>query len=274
MREVAAGVAVSTSRYWQTNSGLVRTEAGFVVVDGGVLPSEMRALATACDGSPIVVGISTHEHWDHLLWSPDLGVAVPRYASSDAVDAAITDRVALLRRLDREEEGWGVRWERDLFARTVVHDLGTVDLGGAPRLQLIALPGHSTGQVGVWVGGADVLFVGDTVSDIDPPALPGDRESARTYLETLRRTNDLVGEAHVIVPGHGTPCDPAEARRRLARDRRYLDVLLDSVDREPGSRDVHAVSARVASIVDDPRLDTAGGSRLHVENVADMLGAR
>jgi glyoxylase-like metal-dependent hydrolase (beta-lactamase superfamily II) len=274
MQQIAAGIAVATSRYWQTNSGLIRTEDGIVLVDAGVLPSEMRNLATACDGSPIIAGISTHEHWDHLLWSAALGVDVPRYASSDTVDAAIADRAALLRRIEREEEDWGVCWDRDLFGRTVAHDVGTLNHDVAPALQLINLPGHTPGQIGVWVGGADVLFVGDTVSDIDPPALPGDRAAARTYLKTLRRMIDLVGDARVVVPGHGTPCDAVEAKLRLARDRRYLDVLLDTVEGEHASLDVHSVSARIAAVVDDARLDTPGGRQLHIENVTDLLRAR
>lgn len=275
MQQVAAGITVATSRYWQTNSGLIRTEAGFVVVDGGVLPSEMRALAETCDGSPIVAGISTHEHWDHLLWSKDLGVDVPRYASSGAVDTAIADRTALLQRLDREEKEWGVRWERDLFGRTVAHDVGTFDHDGIPLpLRLIDLHGHSPGQIGVWADGADVVFVGDTASDIDPPALPGDRAGTRMYAETLDRMVDLVGDARVVVPGHGTPCDAAEAKRRLARDRRYLEVLLEAVEPERAPFDVRSASARVTSTVDDRRLDTPGGRQLHLQNVTDLLSPR
>jgi hydroxyacylglutathione hydrolase len=200
MHQIAAGIAVATSGYWQTNSGLIRTEKGIVLVDAGVLPDEMRALAIACDGSPIIAGISTHEHWDHLLWSAELGVDVPRYASPDAVGVAIAGRSRLLRRLDREEKDWGVRWDRDLFGRTVAHDTGILDQDGAPSLRLIDLPGHTPGQIGVWVDGANVLFAADTVSDIDPPALPADRVGARTYLQTLRRMFDLVGDARVVVP--------------------------------------------------------------------------
>jgi glyoxylase-like metal-dependent hydrolase (beta-lactamase superfamily II) len=273
MQQVAAGVEVATSRYWRTNSGLIRTEAGVVMVDAGVLPNEMRALAEACDGSPIVAGISTHEHWDHLLWSAALGVDVPRYASSIAAGSVIANRAALLRRLASEEDGLGVRWDRDLFGRTVAHDVGTSALDAAASLRLIDLPGHAAGQIGVWVDGAGVLFAGDTVSDIDPPALPADRAGARVYLETLSRMEDLVSEAQVVVPGHGTPCGAAEARERIARDRRYVHVLLEAIEQAHAPLDVDAVCARTAAVAQDARLDSPGGRQLHVRNVTDLLGA-
>ena len=153
MQQIAAGIAVATSRYWQTNSGLIRTEDGIVLVDAGVLPSEMRNLATACDGSPIIAGISTHEHWDHLLWSAALGVDVPRYASSDAVGAAIADRAALLRRLEREEEDLGrVLGPRPVRSNGGARRAARLNHDGAPSLRLIDLPGHTPGQIGVWVG--------------------------------------------------------------------------------------------------------------------------
>ena len=273
MQQVATGVEIATSRYWQTNSGLIKTEAGVVMVDAGVLPTEMRTLAEACDGSPVVAGISTHEHWDHLLWSAALGADVPRYASSIAVGSAIADRDALLRRLAGEEEGLGVRWDRDLFGRTVAYDVGTPALDAIPSLRLIGLAGHTEGQIGVWVDGAGVLFAGDTVSDIDPPALPADRAGARVYLDTLGRMEDLVSEARVVVPGHGTPCGATEARGRLARDRRYVHVLFEAIEVVPASRDVDVVCARIAAVAQDPRLETPGGHQLHIRNVTDLLGA-
>ena len=265
MRQIADGVAIATSRYWQTNTGVIRTDAGVVMVDAGVLPSELQAIATASDGS-IVAGVSTHEHWDHLLWSEALGADVPRFASAIAAEAAVANRVALLQRRGGRGD-LGVAWDRDLFGRTIAHEPGVMDLGpGSP--ELIALPGHAPGQFGLWAPGAAVLFAGDTGSDIDPPALPADRAGVDTYLSTLDRMLDLVAEARVVVPGHGTPCDGAEAGRRLARDRRYVDAVLDVIDR---ALDVPAAIVAFAAAVEDPRLDSPGGRQLHRQNVTDLL---
>jgi glyoxylase-like metal-dependent hydrolase (beta-lactamase superfamily II) len=203
------------------------------------------------------------------LWSATLGADVPRYASAVAADAAVTDRVALLRRLEAEEASWGVAWDRDLFGRTIAHDPGAMDLGGGSP-ELIALPGHAPGQLGVWLPASAVLFAGDTASDIDPPALPTDRAGADTYLSTLGRMLDLVADARVVVPGHGSPCDGEAAERRLTRDRRYVDAVFDVVD-QGRSRDVAAAIATIAAAVEDSRLDTPGGRQLHLQNLTDLL---
>jgi len=265
MRRIADGVSLATSRYWQTNTGLIATDDGIVLVDAGVFPDEMRAIAKAVD-APIVAGITTHEHWDHMLWSKELGASVPRYASAEAVRAAEATRATLLERLAREEEAWGAAWDHELFGRLTVHRVGALD----PSIRLIALPGHAPGQVGVWVEDADVFFTADTASDIDPPALSDDAEGASRYLETLRRMIELVADARTVAPGHGGPCSASDARGRLELDRAYLDATIE-LSRGAGENDVAIVSERIAERLDDPRLLTPTGSQLHVENVMSLL---
>ena len=263
---------MASSRYWQTNSGLITTTGGIVLVDAGVFPHEMESLAQITRGTRIVAGISTHEHWDHLLWSEALGADVLRYASLRTTRAAGTDRDRLLQRLEREEARWSVSWDRFLFGRVTAHDADELP-ALSPRIQLIDMAGHAAGQIGVWVEGVDVLFAADTASDIDPPALPDDLEGVTRYISTLHRMLETIGDASVIVPGHGTPCLPAEARRRLIRDRRYLDVILEEARPDDTPPDVLVTSKRIAAMLDDPRLSSSGGWQLHLENVALLLGA-
>jgi hydroxyacylglutathione hydrolase len=265
MKRIADGVSLATSRYWQTNTGLIDTDAGVVLVDAGVFPDEMRSIAKALD-APIAAGITTHEHWDHMLWSTELGTSVPRYASADAVRAADATRPTLLERLAREEKAWGAAWDHELFGRLTVHRVGALE----PSIHLIALPGHAAGQVGVWVDDADVFFAADTASDIDPPALPDDAEGVNRYLETLCRMIELVAGARTVVPGHGKPCSASEARGRLALDRVYLDATIE-MSRGGGENDVAAMSERIAERLEDPRLLTPTGWQLHVENVTSLL---
>jgi glyoxylase-like metal-dependent hydrolase (beta-lactamase superfamily II) len=269
---VAEGVQVATSRYWQTNSGLITTTSGSVLVDAGVFPHEMRSLAQTAKGR-IVAGISTHEHWDHLLWSEALGAGIPRYASPRTCRAMDTDRDGLLQRLEQEEARWGVSWDRALFGRVEAQPAGEL-AALAPPIRLIDLAGHAAGQIGVWVEGVDVLFAADTASDIDPPALADDLEGVTVYISTLERMLGTVGDASVVVPGHGAPCGPAEARRRLLEDRRYLDVVLEEAWPHDASADVVTTSRRIAAMLDDRRLSSSGGWELHLENVATILDAR
>src|SRR6195256_1580413 len=89
LTEVADGVWVRQSAWVWTNSIVVRGEGGLVMVDPGIDGSELNELADDLDrlGIPVVVGFSTHPHWDHLLWHPRFG-DVPRYATAAAADVA------------------------------------------------------------------------------------------------------------------------------------------------------------------------------------------
>ena len=79
--------------------------------------------------------------------------------------------------------------------------------------ELVDLAGHSLGHAGVWVPAARVAFVGDTVSDLDPPALPGTFTGAAQYVRTLARLRELVTAADVVVP---VTAQSATARRPTA----------------------------------------------------------
>jgi glyoxylase-like metal-dependent hydrolase (beta-lactamase superfamily II) len=81
LRQVAEGVLIQESEFCQSNAVVVHGRAGVLVIDAGVLDSEMEALADdlSDSGQAVVAAFSTHPHWDHLLWHPSLGEA-PRTA--------------------------------------------------------------------------------------------------------------------------------------------------------------------------------------------------
>src|SRR6202050_3081995 len=89
LTQVADGVWVRQSEWVWTNSIVVRTEDGLILVDPGISGSELDQLAPDLDGLgiPVVAGFSTHPHWDHLLWHARFG-DVPRYATPPGANAA------------------------------------------------------------------------------------------------------------------------------------------------------------------------------------------
>ena len=70
--DLAGGVRVRQSRAFAMNSVLLLDRRHTVVVDPGVLPSELDDLARAVDeASPARVTLFfTHAHWDHVLGRP------------------------------------------------------------------------------------------------------------------------------------------------------------------------------------------------------------
>jgi len=100
---------------------------------------------------------------------------------------------------------------------------------GGISVALIHAPGHTRGQLNVWLPDAGVLLAGDnvlgrTTSVIVPP--DGD---LRTYQATLQALMDL--RPRRIGPGHGNPIDDAMGvlgyyrQHRLERERQLLELL-------------------------------------------------
>jgi glyoxylase-like metal-dependent hydrolase (beta-lactamase superfamily II) len=82
-----------------------------------------------------------------------------------------------------------------------------VDLGDR-AFEVLHLPGHSPGSIGLWEAKTGTLFSGDAI--YDGPLLdevPG--ANAATYVATMRRLRDLPVE--VVHGGH----DPSFGRARL-----------------------------------------------------------
>jgi hydroxyacylglutathione hydrolase len=94
LREIAAGVLVATAERGTTTSTVVAADdGGCLVIDPAMTAADVAGLAAdlADGGLRPRLGFATHPHWDHLLWSGDLG-AVPRYAAPAAVRLAEHDR--------------------------------------------------------------------------------------------------------------------------------------------------------------------------------------
>ena len=101
LRQVADGVLVSESRFMQSNTVVVQGRAGVLLIDPGILESEMLTVADDLRelGQPVVAGFSTHPHWDHLLWHAEFGQA-PRYGTdrcASTVRARLPDAAAKAR---------------------------------------------------------------------------------------------------------------------------------------------------------------------------------
>src|SRR4029079_2114285 len=83
LKQVAEGVLTHESEFLQSNAVVVQGKAGVLLIDPGITSDEMAALATDIHalGQSVVVGFSTHPHWDHLLWHARFGEA-PRYGTA------------------------------------------------------------------------------------------------------------------------------------------------------------------------------------------------
>lgn len=233
----------TSRRYATTSTVLVDGQGGAVVIDPTWDPDELAAIpADLTDlGLSCVAGVATHEHYDHVLWHPDLGEP-PRWATSRTVDDLARDRDRLLAPL----------------AEFLTPDL--IDLAGrlrplpesdlpwnGPTSRIVHHDAHAPGHLALLVEESGVLVAGDMLSDVELPMPDPDDETLDTYRDGLERLRDAVTQSRLLIPGHGTVTD--QPMRRWDVDMRYLDDLL--AGRTP----------------DDPRIDDPENAGLHAANL-------
>ena len=244
LKQVAEGVFSRESVFVQFNSTVVQGRDGVLLIDPGVIETEIVELADDLIvlDQPVVAGFSTHPHWDHLLWHPRLGEA-PRYGTARCAAAVQTQL---------QNPNW-----RDSVGTLPPDITGEVplDLFGlitglpanteltipwdGPEIRVIEHQAHAPGHAALLIEERRVLIAGDTLSDVLFPLLDFRADDPiGDYLYALQLLQDIAiaGKVDVFIPGHGSAGGTDQMLARIAQDRAYLNALRDR------------------TVVDDPRI--------------------
>lgn len=221
------GVHVRGSRCYEMNSVLAERDGHVLLVDPGVLPSELDDLAARVRAiTPSFDHVSvafTHPHWDHVLglpWFP----GAETFAHSGFADALERDAAQLA----HDAEEWiGEQGERMPHRFRPFEPL--LKARGTTRVQLgpfevvtYDTPGHDANHLALWLPQYGVLVAGDLLSDIEIPWLAGPPWVYRSSLKSLHWLFEQE-DVRVLVPGHGPLAHGRVAGyRRLLRDMDYL----------------------------------------------------
>jgi hydroxyacylglutathione hydrolase len=220
--EIAPGVLVATSSYALTTSTVVvGSSGGCLLIDPAVTVADVAALAVSLGdlGMRPVVAWSTHPHWDHVLWSAELGDP-PRYAAPAAVATAESERAGIIDGVEKSAPGYDL----SLVGQLQALDASVIPWEG-PTAQLIVHDGHAPGHGAVFLPDSGVLVAGDMCSDVEIPLLDTvAADPLGDYRTGMERLAALPG-VRQVVPGHGHIGDTSEFRRRLALDAAYLDAI-------------------------------------------------
>jgi len=226
--DLGQGVRVRQSRAFRMNSVVLHGGDHALLVDPGVLPSELEDLAAAVsDIEPrALVLVFTHAHWDHVLgrsrWPEARTVGHDRLAAEVRREAAEIEREAgaiAARHGERFEKAFAP-FHPDLE----VSGLHFRTLGDW-RLVFRDAPGHSDSQLSIHLPEHRLLIAADMLSDIEIPFL---NRPAAVYRGTLEELVPLVegGAVETLVPGHGSIArGRAAVAERLHRDLGYLQRL-------------------------------------------------
>lgn len=229
LTEIADGVLLRRSDFCMSNAIVVRGMAGVVVVDPGVSGWDLNELADDIEvlGAPVVAGLATHPHWDHVLWHPRLGTA-PRYATATAVAATDGD----LPRMRTGTERFAPGAPLDLRGAIVPFPTGDGAVPWDRRIQVFEHQAHAPGHAAVLLADAGVPLAGDMLSEVEIPLLNTESaDQCATYLAALDLLQELTRDSvDVVVPGHGTVACGNEIEARIAADRAYAEAIAAGIE--------------------------------------------
>jgi uncharacterized sulfatase len=224
------------------NTAFVATGDGVVVIDSGPTRrygEAMRAAIARVTSEPVREVWLTHHHPDHALGNQAFADR-PILALDPTRQGLAAEGGAFVSNVYRMTGDWAKGTE--LLAPS-----GTLAVGertiGRHRFRLLALSGHTGGDLVVLDESTGVLITGDLVFNDRAPTTPhADLARWFTALDTLSSL-----DFKVLVPGHGDPVagDAAMLRRPIAQTKRWL-TWVDGLLRDAAANglDASEVAAR------------------------------
>jgi glyoxylase-like metal-dependent hydrolase (beta-lactamase superfamily II) len=233
LKQVADGVFIHESEFVQSNSVVVQGNSGVLLIDAGVHDDELACLANDLSelGQRVVVGFSTHPHWDHMLWHPGLGTA-PRYGTALGASTA----------RDRLAPGVGVVAKAvgipDEVPLELLGDIEGLPAGSTqipwdgPKVRILEHQAHAPGHAALLIEEVGVLVAGDMLSEVFIPMLDlrDTEHPIEDYLAALDLLESVAGEVDVLIPGHGSVGGAGQTQARIDLDRAYVHALRDGLD--------------------------------------------
>jgi hydroxyacylglutathione hydrolase len=270
--EVVPGVHVRQSKAFWMNSVVLLDAAHTIVLDPGVLPSELDDLARFTESTPAraTTLVFTHAHWDHVLgrpwWPKAKTIAHDRAAAEMRRDVEkIRGEAATL--AEQHGERWAKPFE-PFKVDSAVSGLHFLKLEPW-RLVMRDAPGHSDSQLSVHLPDRRVLIAADMLSDIEIPTLDGPIAPYRETLMALALLADH-GAIETIIPGHGSVANGRDAVvNRFRRDLAYLDALDAGVrDAAAKGQPVEAAEQALAAMeYTNKRSTLYPNEPMHLENI-------
>ncbi len=217
---------------FSANMHLVLGRDADLLIDSGMGVAPLRPIVEALrpDGDKPLICLSTHTHVDHIgaVHEFDTRLVHPIEAAAMETPAPYYLRTETIgdgfRRLFLEA-GYPPLWPllidavpsadydidsyvlRGAVPTGMIADGDTVDLGDW-QAEVLHLPGHSAGQVGLFHHETGMLFGADAIYD-GPLIYQGPGMSVEDYAATLRRIADLP--VRIVHGGH----DPSFGKARL-----------------------------------------------------------
>ncbi len=201
-------------QFYRCNIWLVRGRDRDLLIDTGLGVRPLRAAIAALLERP-VVALATHSHFDHIGGHHEFADRLAHAAEADIL-AAPSRLNTLIEKYVTDAMLTAVpdaRYRPETYqvapapATRLIGEGDRVDLGDR-TFEVLHLPGHSPGGIGLWEAGTGVLFSGDAIYDgqlIDDNF----HSDVADYIRTMERLRTMP--VRVV---HGGHC-PSFGRERL-----------------------------------------------------------
>ena len=244
MRQVTANVYIECGLRG-CNLGFVTTREGIVMIDTPPYPTDaMKWREEISKSGEVRYLINTDSHRDHNLGNYFFpGICISHKEGRETLLLTMTDQVMeMVRHRDpgglRLMEGYHLRLPDITFTENLNLYLGD------HIFQLINLPGHASGVIGICVPEERVVFASDCLFYREKSYL----HEAMPYqwIESLKRLGEV--DADVIIPGHGEGvCKKEYLEEQANIIRSWIDVVKAAID-----QDLSAEEAAVKIRCPDP----------------------
>ena len=230
VKKLADGVYVHAGKGFDSNSGIILTDEGVIVIDTGQNPIESRDIMNTVKkltSMQVRLVIDTEPHADHTtghyVFSPPAIIVAAAGAgeSMRGADRNAPDRIQRLAATSPEMKA-ALEGYKFITPNIEYHDRMTIELGGR-TIELMYLKGvHSEADSAVWLPKERVLFsasafVVNQINILRPFVTIPDILAAGKMMEALKPEH--------VVPGHGTP-----GTVKIFEDgERYYALLVDRV---------------------------------------------
>ncbi len=225
MQQLTPSVYVETKRRG-ANTGFVTTADGIVMIDTPFRPSDALKLRDEIiSRGEVRYLINTESHQDHFTGNYYFpGTVVSHEETRRAIQDFPLDKViGRAKEIDANAaslmEGYQVRIPSITFTEQLSIYLGN------HTFNLLHLPGHTVGQIAVYIPEEKVVFTGDNIfyklqiflHESDP----------FQWLQSLKKIEQM--DIDMIVPGHGEVCDKSYIPELCAFINDWVDAVRKAI---------------------------------------------
>jgi len=201
------------------NTGFIVTSKGVIVIDTGSslrYGQQMRAAIATVSNKPINRVYITHHHPDHFLGNLAFK-DIPVYALGETIQNINNEGAGFADNLYLMVGDW--MRGTDVLAPSKTAKAGKFSIG-EHQIELLALSGHTSGDMAVFDHTTGVLFSGDLI--FHKRTLTTPHANIDQWLKTLDVLEGLP--LKVIVPGHGTVTNNKAPIREMVDYLVWLDA--------------------------------------------------